>query len=71
MGTSSSIGQSVVVRATLADGGGGGGGTGTATGMTTGPGEIITSGSPACSQSNLHNMLSGWSPDPVNQSYIY
>lgn len=51
VGTSSSIGQSVVVLETVADGGGGGGG-----------GEITTSGSPAKSQSNLQSILSGLSP---------
>lgn len=50
VGTSSSIGQRVVVLETVAEGGGGGGG-----------GEITTSGSPAKSQSNLQSMLSGWS----------
>ncbi|KAF7395849.1 hypothetical protein HZH68_009899 [Vespula germanica] len=52
VGTSSSIGQRVVVLETAAEGGGGGGGGG----------EITTSGSPPRSQSNLQRMLSGWSP---------
>ncbi|KAG7199013.1 hypothetical protein KM043_013165 [Ampulex compressa] len=52
VGTSSSIGQRVVVLETAAEGGGGGGGGG----------EITTSGSPARSQSNLQRILSGWSP---------
>lgn len=51
VGTSSSIGQRVVVLDTAAEGGGGGGG-----------GDITTSGSPARSQSNLQRILSGWSP---------
>jgi hypothetical protein len=52
VGTSSSIGQRVVVLETGAEGGGGGGGGG----------EITTSGSPARSQSNLQRIFSGWSP---------
>lgn len=52
VGTSSSIGQRVVVLETVAEGGGGGGGGG----------EITTSGSPARSQSNLQRIFSGWSP---------
>lgn len=55
VGTSSSIGQRVVVRDTAAEGGGGGGGGG----------EITTSGSPAKSQSNLHKILSGLSPPVI------
>lgn len=51
VGTSSSIGQRVVVLEIVAEGGGGGGG-----------GEITTSGSPARSQSNLQRIFSGWSP---------
>lgn len=52
VGTSSSIGQRVVVLETVAEDGGGGGGGG----------EITTSGSPARSQSNLQRIFSGWSP---------
>lgn len=52
VGTSSSIGQRVVVLEIVAEGGGGGGGGG----------EITTSGSPARSQSNLQRIFSGWSP---------
>lgn len=60
VGTSSSIGQRVVVLETVAEGGGGGGGGG----------EITTSGSPARSQSNLQRIFSGWSPPNVAQQLI-
>lgn len=60
VGTSSSIGQRVVVLETVAEGGGGGGGGG----------EITTSGSPARSQSNLQRIFSGWSPPNVAQRLI-
>lgn len=59
VGTSSSIGQRVVVLDTAAEGGGGGGG-----------GDITTSGSPARSQSNLQRILSGWSP-PAHQRHFF
>lgn len=59
VGTSSSIGQRVVVLDTAAEGGGGGGG-----------GDITTSGSPARSQSNLQRILSGWSP-PEHQRDLF
>ncbi|KAK1126383.1 hypothetical protein K0M31_005021 [Melipona bicolor] len=59
VGTSSSIGQRVVVLDTAAEGGGGGGG-----------GDITTSGSPARSQSNLQRILSGWSP-PACQRHFF
>ena len=57
VGTSSSIGQRVVVLETEADGGGGGGGGG----------DITTSGSPTRSQSNRQRILSGWSPPAKNR----
>lgn len=60
VGTSSSIGQRVVVLETVAEGGGGGGGGG----------EITTSGSPARSQSNLQRIFSGWSPPNILQQLI-
>lgn len=60
VGTSSSIGQRVVVLDTAAEGGGGGGG-----------GDITTSGSPARSQSNLQRILSGWSPPGHQRHFLF
>ena len=53
VGTSSSIGQSVVIDP-VPNGGGGGGG-----------GDTTTSGSPLRSQSNLHTTPSPWSPSAI------